>query len=213
MAYITYLANGTTVNSYVADDGYNDQINYLKTVFDWIFPEYTLISDKFTDEYLKEEVVYGCLNRLNYKDFVNEHTVTVNRLLALESKKSYLFVLNGFWEDNPSWCHNDALIVAQSIHYEEDGKEFLTKANDYKHYIIRASASISKSEFGLELTDDSDEFLCALVENNTIKAIRKLVPTDGVGDEILENWQSLYLLYARKAGKKEFLKKLYQSGL
>ena len=96
MAYITYLANGTTVNSYVADDGYNDQINYLKTVFDWIFPEYTLISDKFTDEYLKEEVVYGCLNRIDYKDFVNEHTVTVNRLLALESKKSYLFVLNGF---------------------------------------------------------------------------------------------------------------------
>ena len=47
MAYITYLANGTTVNSYVANDGYNDQIDYLKTVFDWTFPEYTLISDKF----------------------------------------------------------------------------------------------------------------------------------------------------------------------
>mgnify|MGYP003148670753 CR=1 FL=1 len=203
MAYVTHLENGTTVNSYVADDEYNNQIDYLKSVFGWGFPEYTLISDKFTDEYLKEEVIYGCLNRIDYKDFVNEHTVTVNRL----------FVLNGFWEDNPSWCHNDALIVAQSVHYEEDNKAFLTKAKDYKHYIIRASSTVSKNEFGLELKDDSDEFICVLVENNKIVATRKLVPTEGTGDEILENWQSLYLLYARKAGKKEFLKKLYESGL
>ena len=213
MAYITYLSDGTTINSYIANDGYNNQIEYLKTVFDWTFPEYTLISDKFTDEYLQEEVIYGCLNRNYYKDFVNNHTVTVNRLLALESKKSYLFVLNGFWEDNPSWCHDDALIVAQSIHYEEDDKAFLTKAKDYKHYIIRASSTVSKNEFGLELKDDSVEFICVLVANNKIIATRKLIPTEGIGDEILENWQSLYLLYARRAGKKEFLKKLYESGL
>ena len=87
------------------------------------------------------------------------------------------------------------------------------KAKDYKHYIIRASSTVSKNEFGLELKDDSDEFICVLVENNKIVATRKLVPTEGTGDEILENWQSLYLLYARKAGKKEFLKKLYESGL
>ena len=35
MAYVTHLANGTTVNSYVANDEYNNQIDYLKTVFGW----------------------------------------------------------------------------------------------------------------------------------------------------------------------------------
>ena len=224
MTYILTLKDNTVINNYTEETNptkFKEQENYIHSLqLDGIdqIPRDRCIaySDKFTHEYLGEETVIGCVNR-KYANYLDNKFASVHRLYCIDSKTAFIYVTGGFWEDNPSWLHEKALITSVSTHFEEDPEfcsyKYNKKANDYKKYWFRASAEISKSEYGIELKDDSDEFIMAIVENNTLKTVRKMIPSTDNGDDVLENWQSIYILNARKAGKKEFLKKLYESGL
>lgn len=224
MTYILTLKDNTVINNYTEETNltkFKEQENYIHSLYlDGIdqIPRDRCIaySDKFTHEYLGEETVIGCVNR-KYANYLDNKFASVHRLYCIDSKTAFIYVTGGFWEDNPSWLHEKALITSVSTHFEEDPEfcsyKYNKKANDYKKYWFRASAEISKSEYGIELKDDSDEFIMAIVENNTLKTVRKMIPSTDNGDDVLENWQSIYILNARKAGKKEFLKKLYESGL
>ena len=213
MAFMFTLNNGTVVNSYETGDNYNSQWQLIKNTFDDVKLEHTVISDTYIHEYLNEKVIQTCVARKSYIQYLNNNFVSASRLFALESKKQFLFINGGHWQDNPSWCHSDAIILSVSTHIKEDGVAYLEKADDYKKYVIKTNSTISKQEFGIELKDDSDEMIYAIVEGNTLKAVRKLEPMTGTKDELLSNWEGLYCFYTKKEDKKEYIKKLFQSGL
>ena len=52
-------------------------------------------------------------------------------------EKQFLFINGGHWQDNPSWCHSDAIILSVSTHIKEDGIAYLEKADDYKKYVTK----------------------------------------------------------------------------
>ena len=213
MAYTYTLSDDTEVKSYHGEDDLTSKYNQLKDLYDFInLNEYTAFSDEFTHEYLNEKVIVGCLQRTLYSNLASDIFASVHRLFCIESKTSFVYVTGGFWQSTPSFLHEKAFVTSVTEHIAEDNRDVPTNYNKYKKYFFKITSALAKSEYNIDLADNSDEFICALVEDTTVKAIRKVEPDANDGDAVLENWESLYILNAKKTNNKAYITALMNSG-
>lgn len=213
MAYTYTLNDGTKVNINYSATQIEEKYNKLKDTFTFIdLNEYTQFSDEFTHEYLNEKVIVSCLQRKLYTNLANDIFASVHRLFCTESKTSFVYVTGGFWQSTPSFLHEKALVTSVTEHFAEDNRNTPTNYNKYKKYFFKLTSALAKSEYNIDLTDNSDEFICALVEGSTVKAVRKVEPDADDGDALLENWESLYILNAKKTNNRSYITKLFETG-
>ena len=213
MAYTYTLNDGTKVNSYHSANKLEEKYNQLQDIFTFIdLGEYTAFSDEFTHEYLNEKIIIGCLLRNRYTNLANDTFVSAHRLFCLESKTSFVYVTGAFWQPTPSFLHTDAFVTSVSEHFAEESRATPTNYNSYKKYFFKITPALAQSEYGITLAGSSDEFIVALVENNVVKAVRKLEPDATEGDAVLENWEALYILNAKKTNNRSYIRKLFETG-
>jgi len=213
MAYRYTLSNGTIVNSYQDENNLTEKYNQLNSLYDFIsLDEHTAFSEEFTHEYLNEKVIVGCLQREKYKTLANDIFASAHRLFCIESKTSFVYITGGYWNSTPSFLPEKAFVTSVTEHIAEDNRPTPTNYNKYKKYFFKLTSDLAKSEYNITLGDNTDEFICALVEGNTIKSVRKVEPDPDKGDAILENWEALYILNAKKTKNREYVAALTNSG-
>lgn len=213
MAYTYTLADGTVIKSYHSSDNFYDKYTQVNDLYDFIDPnEYTAFSDEFTHEYLNEKVIVGCLQRTSYSSLADDKFASAHRLFCVESKTSFVYVTGGYWQATPSFLHADAFVTSVSEHFAEENRATPTNYNNYKKYFFKITPALAKSEYGITITGSNDEFVVALVENDVVKAIRKLEPDASDGDAVLENWEALYILNAKKTNNRSYISKLFETG-
>lgn len=221
MAEIITLSDNTVIKNYPNfHDNWQTNLDLLKNEFSWVTGEDTLmVQEPFQHEYFKEQSVRTCLPRRVCSQYNNDDFATCHRVHLLDSKKSRILLSTGYWVEQsnyPTWAENGIFIIAKSIWITEEGKDTISEFDDYEEYYFRCTSNIAKNSYGHTIDDDNDTILLsALVKTDgTVISYRKHETNSDIDDnEFLDNWVGVYVATAKKQGKKEFAKALFNSGL
>jgi hypothetical protein len=212
MPDVLYKTDGVKVVNYnkSSTEESNALFDRIKSKFPWFNVDvHRAVSQEYLHEYIGKNVIRTCV-MMNYAESVLEGTFsTAHRLFDLDGGTSMFYVTKFFDLDQPSWADEDMHFLCYSEHHEEYGKPCDPKMLEFAEYFFVAPTEKLES-MGYDLTDKNDDTVFSvLVANNEIVAKRRYTNFEEGDAGVLANWQTMYVLYAKKARRMDLVRNLF----
>jgi hypothetical protein len=201
MSDTIYLSNGTEVNNHTSGTPEADALfdRLRGVVKDVVKDIYQAIADEYQHEVIGTPVIRTCLLTQDAKDKIGRDVMTCHRLFDLSSSKSILYTTEFFLDDKPACFGPQTFVVAKTESFEEFGRPCSPEMLGFDEYFFVAPVSELNGLYGQQLESIAPATLfSALVRDGQIVAVRRYCNKK---DALLANWQSIYVLFARRSGR------------
>ena len=207
-----FLANGqVSQNKNIVDSEVNEYKQLLKENFSWFRDvDHVAIADPYTHEIFNETCIRTCFPAPVLTELTGIEYATAHRMFLPESNKSYVFGLSLYDSEQPSWITEEAFVLAEFTKHIEAGRD--APNLEFKELVFVCTDSFAEN-LGINTANKTlDSFCSAIIVNNEIVATR--IYTNPTGDDpLLTNWQSLYVLFCKKAKRIDLARELFSRGL
>lgn len=182
----------------------------VKIAFPWFNPGvHRAVSEAYTHEVIGKQVMRTCIVMNFAEGMVPGLFGTAHRLFDMENLTSMMYVTKLFEGDKPSWAPDDMYILGYTEHHEEFKKPIDPLMLSFTEYFFIASDERLEA-MGFDLTDrNEDTVFSVLVSNDQVVAQRRYTNFDPEDMGVLANWQTMYVMYAKKARRMDLARALF----
>jgi hypothetical protein len=211
MPDVLYKIDGVKVTNHnQGEDQATGLFDVVKEKFTWFDKEvHRAVSQAYHHEILGEQVIRTCVVMKYAEEVLDDVFGTAHRLFGMDSGTSMFYVTKLFQGTNPAWCDENMFILSFTEHHEELNRPCSPNMLGFTEYFFVASPE-KLAEMEYDLTDVNDDTLFSvLTVNDEIVAKRRY--TNFVEDDagVLANWQTMYVMYAKKARRMDLVRSLF----
>lgn len=181
----------------------------LRLAFPWVVDnEYRAISTEYVHEVLNERVIRTCVVIKMAQEMLEGQIGSAHRLFGLDSLTSVFVVTRLFTDPQPSWAPDESFVLAYTEHHDELGRPCSPGMLGFSEYYF-VCAKATAAGLGIDVTDaDEDTLYAAVIQNGQVVGYRRYSHIGDPDNDLLENWQVLYMWYAKKARRLDLVRQL-----
>lgn len=213
MSDTLFQSNGTKVQNHVEGSAESEPLfDSLEQQFPWSKRSlYRAIGETYTHEFLNERVTRTCLNTIEAENLIGNPVATAHRLFGRDSNTSMLYVTDLYQGERPGWATPDTFVIGETIHHQELGRPINPQMLEFKEYFFVAPKNDLETVYLVDTRDvNGSTVFSALVSGNQLVAVRRytnFMTANVTG--VLANWQSIYVMFARKAKRNDLVRRLF----
>jgi len=211
MPDIMYKADGEKVETFLKSNPESVALfDQIKGAFPWFdVLSHRAVSQSYVHEVTGKRVMRTCLMMHYAQTILDGVFGTAHRLFDVETGTSMLYVKKLFVNAKPAWAPDDMYILSYTEHHEEYMKPCDPLFLSFTEYIFIASDD-RLNQMGFDLSDRNDDTLFSvLVSNGQIISQRRYTNFDPTDAGALANWQTMYVMYAKKVGRLDLAQSLF----
>lgn len=210
MPELVYLPSGNQAISYSNTAPQAPALfEQLRSAFPWVADnEYRAVSTEHVHEILSERVIRTCVVMQMAQEMLDKQIISAHRLFGLDSLTSAFMVTRLFVDQQPSWAPPETYVLAYTEHHDELGRPCSPGMLGFsEHYFVCAKATAAG--LGIDITDaDEETVYAAMVQDGQVVGYRRYSHVGDPDNDVLENWQVLYMWYAKKARRLDLVRQL-----